>query len=129
MSVTRRCPLLGMSVIRGSTVAPEREKCCIPNSHPYVGNSLGNDYFELFFLSVTSTYLMCFLRGRPRGQSVLAVGRHLLVHVRERCINCKCMSGKRSNFFEKERKQEFIKKISYRNQKDVGMGDDSKATG
>ena len=61
-----------------------------------------------FFLSSTSTSSI-FLRGRLRGQSVLAVGRHSLMHVLGWHINCKCVGGICNNFYW--HKQEFIKRF------------------
>ena len=53
---------------------------------------------------------MHFLQGRPRGQSVIAVESHSSVHVPLTTV------------IEKEHKQEFRKKNSCRNQKEVGVG-------
>ena len=47
-----------------ASLAPECEKCCIRNSHQYVGNSLGMIILSLF-LSITSTYLMHFYLMHP----------------------------------------------------------------
>ena len=52
-----------------TSLAPEREKCCVRNSHPYVGNSLGMIILSVF-LSVTSTYLGRFFCGEDRGDVV-----------------------------------------------------------
>ena len=79
----------------------EHEKCCIRNSHPYVGNSQRMIILS-FFLSIISTYLVRFLQGRPRGQSVLAVGSHSSVHMLGWRINRKYMGGTRNNFYWKK---------------------------
>ena len=110
-----------------ASLAPERKKYWVQNSHLYVGNSLGATILG-FFLSVTSTYLMHFLWGRPRGQSVHCtscwkpfIGAHA------RMTHQPQVHGWHSViiFIEKVHKQEFIKKISCRNEKDVGMGDEA----
>ena len=110
-----------------ASLAPERKKCWVQNSHPYVGNSLGMITLS-FFLSASSTYLVHFLWGRPRGQSVHCtscwkpfVGAHA------RMTHQLQVHGLHSVtiFIEKEYKQEFIKMISCRNEKDVGMGDEA----
>ena len=40
---------LGLVHYSPASLAPEREKCCVQNNHPYVGNSLGVIIFELLF--------------------------------------------------------------------------------
>ena len=59
--------------------------------------------------------------------TVLAVGSHLLVHEHARMTHQLQVHGWHSGtiFIEKEHKQEFIKMISCRNEKDVGAGDET----
>ena len=66
------------------------------------GKFSGDDHFELLFERNFDLPCVCaFLRERPRGQSVLAVGYHSLMHVLGRRINRRCMGGTHKIFIEK----------------------------
>ena len=78
-----------------------------------------------FALSINGTYHLCFLWEKLRGQSVLAVGRYLSVHMCKDDASTACTweacHNKLKEIYQKRTETSLHKKSSKRNLADVGM--------